>query len=157
MPLYEIKLEIPPAQKQLLITQLSLEYVRSYTDTDTFLETPPGSPKEKIKRIDGVVKRYHLEFDGEMFVITGEIMSQARADDVLRGRKITAQINRKKDEYTWIELGIKVAFDTLEGVEDKLFFEVYSENRQLIEKAKTGLEAIGYSTWVQKMYDEVVG
>ncbi len=157
MPLFEVKLKLAPEQKDLLVTQLSLEYLRTYTDTDTFVETPAGEPKEKIKEIDGTVKRYTIAFDGKMFLISGDIMSRAEADAWLVGRKKSAMVKRSKDEYSWGELGVTVAFDTIEGIPEAVFFEVYSNNKELVEKARQGLAALGYTHWVDMTYDKLVG
>ncbi len=156
MPLFEIKLEISPEQKELLITQLSLKYLRTYTDSDTYLKTPPDRPKEKIKWLGDTIKRYTITIEDKVFIINGELLTQSVADVLMRGREVLTVLRRTKEEYFWPELGINVAFDSIDDLERRLFFEVYSENRALLEKALQGLIALGYSAWVGQTYDELV-
>ncbi|MFA6908282.1 MAG: hypothetical protein WC289_00150 [Patescibacteria group bacterium] len=156
MAMYEIKLRIDPETIPTLITQLGLEKLRSFTDTDTFLSTEPGHSKEKIKELDTTIKLYRLQFDGTCFVIEGQILTPAQAQELKRSRTVSAVVKRAKEEYMWQELGLTVAFDTIEGVAGTVFFEIYGKTHDLVLRARDNLKALGYDTWEQRTYDDVV-
>jgi len=158
MRLYELKFEVEGNDKEKIIRGFSLEYSRQYSDTDYFLQSN-DLKKEKYKEVDGRTILYSLKFNSE----TGffEIDDQELTDDYhkideVKKRKVTNEIKRTKDVFVWPGLSVRVAFDSIEGLDNKLFCEIYDKDEAAVFEAKRRVVELGFKKFIDKTYDEFI-
>ncbi|MDP2683766.1 MAG: hypothetical protein Q8P20_01790 [bacterium] len=156
MRLYELKFEIDGNDKEKIIRAFGLEFFRQYSDTDYFLLSV-DSKKEKYKEVDGRTILYALNFNSVtgMFEIDDEELTENfdRIDEVKK-RKVSNIIKRTKDVYVWHRSSVRVAFDSIEGLDDKLFCEIYDKDEATVFEAKRKVVELGFTKFIDKTYDE---
>ncbi|MFC1663467.1 hypothetical protein ACFL04_04910 [Patescibacteria group bacterium] len=149
--LYEVKIKIEPEQQEQIIAQLDLRPYKKYSDTDFFLRA--GDLKEKLKVFNGKSKHYQVEYDGQVFVLTGRELSDQEANQMLSSG-VAKVIKRHKEVFKWSDQNIEVAFDRLDDVSD-LFIEVYDRQRDRVVAAKEELAKLGYTYFIAETYAEL--
>jgi len=158
MSLYELKLKITPSEKDKLINQLGLTYVEEYSDIDHFLVTKSGQPKEKIKEIKGKTVYYKIMYNkssGLFKIDSQDVTEDPTKISDLKTRPKSMSLQRVKEIYSLSRMDINVAFDYLEGVDEVIFLEVYSQDEALVFKFKGMLVELGYRKFISKTYDEL--
>jgi len=155
MILYELKIKITAQEKKKLIDILKLNIVNDYADTDHFLATKPGQPKEKIEEIGGRIIHSVMEFNkttGLFQITNNDITDEPTKVSDYKTQDGLTEIQRTKEVYDWPGMNVNVAFDYLRELDDVIFFRVYGKNEAQVYKAKTHLVELDYRKFVTKTY-----
>lgn len=156
MKLYELKFEIKGTEKIKIIDSFGLDFFRQYSDTDYYLQSS-GDKKEKYKEVDGRMVLYKINYnkDSAFFEIEDEELTEDynRIDEV-KHRKVTDKIKRIKDVYIWPGTSVRVAFDYIDGIENRIFCEFYDNDEAKVFNAKQKLIVLGFRKFINKTYDD---
>ena len=158
MKLYELKFEINPDDKEKIIRGFGLEYSRQYTDIDHFIETK-NNTKLKYKEVEGRTIKYILDFNEQtgLFEIEDEELTEnfAKIQEIKR-MKVIKVMGRTKEVYLWPGKKVRVSFDSINEIKDKLFCEIYDKDEAAVFEAKGKMVEFGFTRFINKTYDELI-
>jgi len=157
MKLYELKFEIQKNDKQKIIRGLGLEYSRQYVDTDYFLAPTKKGQKRKYKEVEGRTILYDLEYNKQtgLFEIKDQELTEDYSSiDQIKKEKVNQVIKRTKEVYLWPGKPVRVAFDSIEGLGDRQFCEIYDKDEASVFEAKQRVVDLGFTRFIEKTYDE---
>lgn len=152
--IFEVKFEVTYKQEREIVKKLGLKFLDEYEDTDYYLKSVKNMAL-KIKFVKG--KRIILSeviFDGDCFYITCKGISEEEKDKLLETNPIETEISRRKRVYLLAGLNVRTEFDYMKQFPNRLFLEIYSDNKENVMKAKElAQDKLGLTDYKIKAYD----
>jgi len=154
--LFEVKFEIDLNSEEQTAEKLGLEFLKEYSDTDNYLKSPKDKVL-KLKLVDNTIILYEVFFDGECFNISGRNISKEEKDLLLQDNPLETRINRKKRVYLFKEFDVKIDFDRMEQLPNRLFLEIHSVVKGDVLRAMRYVEEqLSLKSTIKVSYDELL-